>query len=64
MRSLFRLLQLNNGRIMNVVNNEQPLEQIREPTQYRAEEIPSDQLVVDPKSEYLLPVAHFHKVSS
>ncbi len=28
----------------------------------RVEEIPADQLMVDPKTEHLLPVAHFYKV--
>ncbi|KRX28135.1 Ubiquitin carboxyl-terminal hydrolase 7 [Trichinella nelsoni] len=56
-----RLLQINSCRIVCTVQPDMVLEQMGFNHIVRVEEIPPDQVVVDPKSEFLLPVAHFYK---
>ncbi|KRY78994.1 Ubiquitin carboxyl-terminal hydrolase 7, partial [Trichinella pseudospiralis] len=56
-----RLLQINSCRIVCTVQPDMVLEQMGFNHVVRVEEIPPDQVVVDPKSEFLLPVAHFYK---
>lgn len=49
-------------KIASIVSPDTVLDLTGSTYQVRVEEIPADQLTVDPKNEYLLPVAHFHRV--
>lgn len=59
----FRLVEISSSKIAKLVLPETSVEELM-PNQrpLRVEETPHDQLQIDAKTEYLLPVAHFQKV--
>lgn len=59
-----RMLEISSHKISRICDPDQKIDELMLTSrQYRVEEIPMDQLQIDPKTEYLLPVAHFHKVN-
>jgi len=53
-----------NNRINSIASPEASIDSIIGSYQIRVEEIPEDQLKIDQRSEYLLPVAHFCRVKN
>ncbi|KFD50779.1 hypothetical protein M513_08320 [Trichuris suis] len=57
----FRIVLISSHRLTSILPLDHMLEQVPYNSALRVEEVPLDQVIVDSKTEYLLPVTHFHK---
>lgn len=58
-----RLLEVSSNKISQILTEDVILECLNPMSNkvYRIEEIPKDETIADPSSEFIIPVAHFHK---